>query len=291
MSTSTNTLANSSDSLSRSTSLSFLSPSRARPSSSSGPSASSSSRQVSSPARRRQIYLGPGMANTPKKKTVSFGGLDLPSPSLDSPGKKRRVEESGDDDEMDIERELNGLSSSRSVPSLSTQASSSTAPSASGSPFTFAIPFSPTTSTSNSYPQQQPQAPPSPSPASARVSVPIPAPAAPAPIKPSQSLSSGLSRYARHPSLVAPSPLRQSTKFAADSPESVKSNGGSPAPAAASPLGAKSLSAPAGVGGGKATKAGSMMLDLIQEEEVAKVCLLWPSSSSLAQRLTFVLVS
>lgn len=210
------------------------------------------------------------MANTPKKKTVSFGGLDLPSPSLDSPGKKRRVENKADDDEMDIERELSGLSSSRSVPSLSTQPSSSAeaSDSGSGSPFTFAIPFSPTTSTSHAYPQPQ-QAPPSPSPSPSSSRLSVPAPAAPAPIKPSQSLSSGLSRYVRHPSLVAPSPLRQSTKFA-DSPESVKSNGGSPAPAG-SPLGAKSRSAPPAIVGAKATKAGSMMLDFIQEEEVAKV--------------------
>jgi len=269
-STSTNTLANSR--LARSTStMSFLSPSRS--SSSQLSSSSSSSRQLNarasspgafaSPGKRRPIYLGPGVSHSPSraKRNVTFGGLDLkPSVVVQSPGKKRRVDDDRDDEDMDVERELSGLggsssssgrglTSSQSVPSFLTSA-----PESPSSPFTFSVPFSPSTSTS------QPTAL---SPSPARALAPPPAPA-PQVIKPSQSLSSGLSRYSRNPSLVAPSPLRQSTSFA-ESPESVKSNGGSPA---GSPLGAKG----AGNGNGASrSKASSMMLDFIQEEEVAKV--------------------
>lgn len=179
--------------------------------------------------------------------------------STESPGKRRRLEDDEDGGKMEEKIGFSGtgtyassmLGASRSVPdfrsSTTTPAATPqkpTAGAASTSPFTFSVPFS-----SSTTPQQTPQS-----------SVPDSTRATTISAKPSQSLTSGLSRYSRQPSLVAPSPLRHSTSF--DSPDGKKS-----------PNNAKKASGPSlAAETVKKTQAAQMVMDLIEEEEAAQVC-------------------
>lgn len=290
------------DSLTRSSSLSFLSPSRAQVQRASLSSSSSStipfpsisngtplrkstlSSSLSTPssslavpgrpesgtprshAKRRPIYLGPG-ASSPRTgltRSRTLGGwgssLDLKKAAeaptvVDSP-KKRRVESTageGAGEENDVEMALSGLEES---------SSRSTSSSKWGQSFGGSLVVPPSQPFSFSSPGQQPPA--APSSLAARSSTTAPAAAsskqptaAQSSIKPSVSLSSGLSRYARNPSLVAPSPLRQSTSFA--SPDT------SPAGKAAARGASFDESSPSAK---KATKTAGFLLGLIEEEEV-----------------------
>lgn len=229
-----------------STKLSFLSPSRfsarptppppsapASPSSysfASRPGTGTPLRAVNgTPGRRRPIYVGPGVGSpmSARKKTPAMALEFLREAEKKeeedggTPGKRRRIETSssegqdGESEEVRVERELSGLfggsssstttrpsslSSSVSVPSsLSTHARSA----GSSSPFTFKVP-----------PAPAPQPAPLPSPA--------PAPQPKVDLK--RSFSTLPRSFLKNPSLVAPSPLRQSTSFGRDSPE-FKSNG------------------------------------------------------------------
>jgi hypothetical protein len=136
------------------------------------------------------------------------------------------------------------------------------------SPFTFSVPFqaAPSSNQQQSSSASAPLAAPLAFPtttvsSTAKSPAPPSAPASPA----KSSLSLSVSRYARPPSLVAPSPLRHSTSF--DSPEAKKN----------SPKGNGSKE---GVVAGvekkvekevKKTKAAQMLMDMIEEEEAAKV--------------------
>lgn len=228
-----------------STEFSFLSPSRfpARPTppSPSAPASPSSYRFASrpgtgtslravngTPGRRRPIYVGPGVGSpmSARKKTPAMAleflrEAEKKEEGGGTPGKRRRIETSssegqdGESEEATVERELSGLfggsasstttrpsslSSSVSVPSsLSTHAKSA----GSSSPFTFKIP-------------------PAPAPQPAPLTSHAPAPQTKVDLK--RSFSTLPRSFLKNPSLVAPSPLRQSTSFGRDSPES-KSNG------------------------------------------------------------------
>ncbi|CED84891.1 nucleoporin isoform b [Phaffia rhodozyma] len=250
--------------LTRSTSnLSFLSPSRLRPSnitssftSSPGINLSSSTRSSTGTPRRRPIYLGPGSGATPRRRPdIGRSFLDLESNqdtklAMDSPGKRRRLDnttESADEEaerkEEDwiVERALSGLGAAAS-PRSSSKVVSNVDSSTPSSPFTFTVPFEssvPSTgvpSFSLSTPQSSPLKLTPPTSLGQNQSI-------------RTRTSLALSTKYKNPSLVAPSPLRQSTRFA-DSPEGKKAA----VDAGASP---KVLS-----------KTSKMMMDLIREENV-----------------------
>lgn len=234
--------------------LSFLSPSRFAPRASSPAPAPSSSMttaaaspgtyafasrpRTGTPARRRPIYVGPGAGSpagtSARKKTPAMALEFLRAAERKedagaggggeggTPGKRRRVGGQEDEgEEARVERELSGgslfggqaatssrtggLASSASVPS--NLASSAFSSSTSGartqptSPFTF-----------------KPPPPPPPPPA------PVPAPAP----TPRRSYPALPRAFLKNPSLVAPSPLRQSTSFGRDSPEGAGAAQGPP---------------------------------------------------------------
>jgi hypothetical protein len=227
-----------------------------------GTPARGSSALGGTPARRRPIYVGPGTGSpaslrkrTPamaleflrgkEEEAAASGGAG--DASGGTPGKRRRIDGSGQSadeggiEEALVERELGGLfgagsgssgrsgglSSSSSVPT--NLAASSSARNQPSSPFTFKPP---------------------------------PAPPAAAPLVPEPALKRSYSTLPariqlKNPSLVAPSPLRQSTSFGRDSPE------GKAPPA----------DSPASVTGGKRkerTESAKLLLGLINEEK-AKV--------------------